>query len=74
MQVIERGESVRLTRRLIGRRGVIAVLLWIVLAAHNRDGAAKRRNSNGDCHHAPRPRSEWKGGRERGGGDAPRSN
>ena len=33
MQVIERGETVRLTRRLIGRRGGIAVLLWIVLAA-----------------------------------------
>ncbi len=35
MQVIERDETstVRLTKRLIGQRGVIAVLFWIVLAA-----------------------------------------
>src|SRR4029453_18996982 len=33
---------------------------------HNRDGAAKRRNGNGERHHAPR--SEWKGHGGRGGG------
>jgi hypothetical protein len=35
MQVLKRGETsrVRLTKRLIRRRGVIAVLFWIVLAA-----------------------------------------
>jgi hypothetical protein len=52
--------------------GFAAVLLGIVLTATSCSGAAKRWNGDGGRHHAPR--SEWKGRREREGGDAAGTN
>ena len=59
-------------RRLIRPGGVITVWCWIVLAATIAMAQSKRRNGNGERHHAPR--SEWKGRGEREGGDAPPPN
>ena len=70
---VQAGETstVRLSQRAI--RALVSHRVVLDRAGgHNRDGAAKRRNGNGDRHHTPR--SEWKGRREREGGDAPRPN